>query len=346
MLGVLEMVDENLNMENLRMVLERMSGVLDSGVGSDMGDVSHVRVGVIGCGCEQHSCGAVRGGSMEEGVVVRYLNSNDFEQLRKAHVNDVGYDIGCAEDGVLKARSIGKIRTGVRIAIPVGYEGVMSPRGGLAIDHGVIAISPPIDPGYRGEIFILVVNTSAWDFEYRKGFRLAQLVIRPVFCGRMVKVDGIKELGRSVDGRGDTGFGNSGIGGFPDGFPGGVGDGVGDGAGGVVVSGDECEVDGGCDGGCGRGHELKKQEPEPEKKPEEKEPEKKPMTWRDIAVESWRKKSAGCPAVFRTRDYEKRAGRVDVDIQKCVSDVRLCGVIGGNECDYSVCPFVFWGRSV
>jgi dUTP pyrophosphatase len=100
------------------------------------------------------------------------------------------------------------IPTGVRLAIPAGYEGQVRPRSGLAIRHGVTVLNAPgtIDADYRGEIRVLLINTSNETYTIEDGDRIAQLVIAPVVRGRFVRSD--TELGESV--RGEGGFGSTG----------------------------------------------------------------------------------------------------------------------------------------
>ncbi len=100
------------------------------------------------------------------------------------------------------------IPTGVRLAIPRGYEGQVRPRSGLAIRHGVTVLNAPgtIDADYRGEIRVLLFNTSNETYTVAAGDRIAQLVIAPVVRGRFVQSD--TELDESV--RGEGGFGSTG----------------------------------------------------------------------------------------------------------------------------------------
>jgi dUTP pyrophosphatase len=100
------------------------------------------------------------------------------------------------------------IPTGVRLAIPSGYEGQVRPRSGLAIRHGVTVLNAPgtIDADYRGEIRVLLINTSNETYTIENGDRIAQLVVAPVVRGRFVRSD--TDLGESM--RGEGGFGSTG----------------------------------------------------------------------------------------------------------------------------------------
>ena len=120
-----------------------------------------------------------------------------------------GCDI-CAflnEDFVLKAGERALIPTGVKIAIPDGFEVQVRPRSGLAAKNGVTVLNTPgtIDSDYRGEIKVILINLGEDDFVIKNGDRIAQLVVAPVTQGVFVKVD-------ALDGteRGEKGFGSTG----------------------------------------------------------------------------------------------------------------------------------------
>lgn len=99
------------------------------------------------------------------------------------------------------------IETGLYIEIPYGYEGQVRPRSGLALSYGVTVLNSPgtIDSDYRGEIKIMLHNTSNMDFIVSNGDRIAQLVICPVI---QVELEVVNELS-STD-RGSSGFGSTG----------------------------------------------------------------------------------------------------------------------------------------
>ena len=126
-----------------------------------------------------------------------------------ARHGDAGADLVAREDVVLAARG-GRavVPTGVAVAIPEGYAGLVLPRSGLAVRHGVTVVNAPglVDAGYRGELRVVLVNTDpAADYVVHRGDRIAQLVIVAVEQVAMTVVD---ELPGSERGRG--GFGHSG----------------------------------------------------------------------------------------------------------------------------------------
>jgi dUTP pyrophosphatase len=91
--------------------------------------------------------------------------------------------------------------------MPNGVVGLVHPRSGLAVKHGITVLNAPgtIDAGYRGEIMVPLLNTSTEDFAIAKGDRIAQLIFQRVELARFISVS---ELPDSA--RGDTGFGSSG----------------------------------------------------------------------------------------------------------------------------------------
>ncbi len=102
------------------------------------------------------------------------------------------------------------IPTGFAVAIPLGYEGQVRPRSGLAIRHGITLINAPgtIDSDYRGEIRVILRNTGEAPFVIRRGDRIAQLVIAPVVQPEWEEVESTEDLGGTS--RGDGGFGHTG----------------------------------------------------------------------------------------------------------------------------------------
>ncbi|MRG96012.1 dUTP diphosphatase [Polyangium spumosum] len=99
------------------------------------------------------------------------------------------------------------VPTGVRVAIPEGYEGQVRPRSGLALKFGITVLNAPgtIDPDYRGELMVLLVNHGEAPFVVRRGERIAQLVICPVARAELVVVESLDDTARGEGGYGSTG---------------------------------------------------------------------------------------------------------------------------------------------
>jgi dUTP pyrophosphatase len=124
-----------------------------------------------------------------------------------AKPGDAGADLRSFETLVLAAGARALVRTGIRIAMPDGYVGLVHPRSGLAVKHGITVLNSPgtIDAGYRGEIMVPLLNTSTEDFQIEKGDRIAQILFQQVEIARFVPVTELPESSR-----GETGFGSSG----------------------------------------------------------------------------------------------------------------------------------------
>ena len=125
------------------------------------------------------------------------------------HLDDAGYDL-CAREGVELAAAGGRalVPTGIAIAIPAGYGGFVQPRSGLALRHGVTCLNTPglIDPQYRGEIKVLLVNTDpTMLYRVERGDRIAQLVVQRVESVEWVQVQTLDETARDTFGFGSTG---------------------------------------------------------------------------------------------------------------------------------------------
>ena len=99
------------------------------------------------------------------------------------------------------------IPTGVAIALPPGFEGQVRPRSGLALRSGITALNSPgtIDADYRGEIKVILINHGAERVTFRRGDRIAQLVIAPIARVQWQEAADLDETGRGAGGFGSTG---------------------------------------------------------------------------------------------------------------------------------------------
>lgn len=133
----------------------------------------------------------------------------DFELSppTRAHPDDVGWDLMTSVDVDLKPGERSAVPTGVAVAIPPGYAGLVLPRSGNARRHGVGVVNSPglIDPGYRGEIAVLLINHGTEPVRFRRGERIAQLMVVAVPDITWVEADTLSETER-----GSGGFGSSG----------------------------------------------------------------------------------------------------------------------------------------
>ncbi len=117
-----------------------------------------------------------------------------------------GMDLRSTRDVTLAPLERQLVGTGVRMAIPDGYEGQVRPRSGLALRLGITMVNSPgtIDSDYRGEIGIILINLSSDAVVLKQGQRIAQLVICPITKAELVPVDKLDETERGEGGFGST----------------------------------------------------------------------------------------------------------------------------------------------
>lgn len=118
-----------------------------------------------------------------------------------------GMDLRLAQSVTLEPMQRTLASTGLRMAIPRGYEGQVRPRSGLALRHGLSMVNTPgtIDADYRGEIQLILINLGSEVVQLAKGERVAQLVIAPVAQATMVEVTTLDTTERGEGGFGSTG---------------------------------------------------------------------------------------------------------------------------------------------
>jgi dUTP pyrophosphatase len=127
-----------------------------------------------------------------------------------AHPGDAGADLHTAVDCTLEPGERALLPTGLAIAIPDGYAAFVHPRSGLAVSYGVSLVNAPgtIDAGYRGEIKVSIVNLDPRKaVEFRRGDRIAQLVVQQVEHARFHEVAVLPGSARADGGFGSTGQG-------------------------------------------------------------------------------------------------------------------------------------------
>lgn len=125
-----------------------------------------------------------------------------------AHPGDAGADLRTTVDLVLAPGERALVPTGIALALPEGYVGLVHPRSGLAARHGLSIVNTPgtVDAGYRGEVKVLLVNLDRTEpVELRRGDRVAQLVVQRVERAAFVEVDALPDSARGSGGYGSTG---------------------------------------------------------------------------------------------------------------------------------------------
>ena len=131
----------------------------------------------------------------------------DARPPERTRPGDAGYDLRCVEPFALDPGERRLVPTGVAIALPPGTAGLVVPRSGLAIKHGISVVNGPglVDPNYRGELRVILVNLGAERFEAQTGDRIAQLLIVPFVAPDLQLVDELPESERGANGFGSSG---------------------------------------------------------------------------------------------------------------------------------------------
>jgi dUTP pyrophosphatase len=126
----------------------------------------------------------------------------------RAYDHDAAYDLCAAEDLSLEPLARAVVGTGIALGLPPGLAALTLPRSGLAARHGISIVNAPglIDPGYRGEVRIIILNTDTVEpFSVHTGDRIAQLLFLPLTDVSLVAADDLEDTHR-----GTRGFGSSG----------------------------------------------------------------------------------------------------------------------------------------
>ncbi len=131
--------------------------------------------------------------------------TDDPNQFQKAHSTDAGYDILADQAILIRSNDKVLVDTGLKVAIPAGYVGIIKSRSGLAAKHSLEVGAGVIDCGYTGEVRVLIYNHSYRDYEIGRGDKVAQMVIVPI-CMLPVKLVGSLEDSE----RGEGGFNSTG----------------------------------------------------------------------------------------------------------------------------------------
>ena len=141
-------------------------------------------------------------------VEIRVKRLNPDARIPKAaKVGDVAFDLYSVIDYDIKPGERYAVPTGIAVEIPIGYEGQVRPRSGLALKEGITVLNTPgtIDSGYRGEVKTIMINHGNVPFQITKGMRISQLAIRPVPDVEFIEVDELSETERGEGGFGSTG---------------------------------------------------------------------------------------------------------------------------------------------
>ncbi len=137
---------------------------------------------------------------------IRLLHTDAVPPAR-TRAGDAGYDLRATERVSIPQDGRRLVGTGIAIALPEGVAGLVTPRSGLAIEHGLTLLNAPglIDPNYRGEIKVILHNTSERRYTVEIGDRVAQLLLVPYWAPELEVVDELPTTSRGSDGFGSSG---------------------------------------------------------------------------------------------------------------------------------------------
>lgn len=138
---------------------------------------------------------------------IRFTLDDGATAPTRAHGTDAGLDLYSSRGCPINPGERRLVSTGVHVAIPPGYVGMICPRSGLAHKHGLTVLNAPgiIDAGYTGEIKVNLHNTGDVLQHVDAGDRIAQLVITPIADAQLEQVDTLGTTGRGDNGHGSTG---------------------------------------------------------------------------------------------------------------------------------------------
>jgi dUTP pyrophosphatase len=142
---------------------------------------------------------------------IKFVNLSDNPDPIWAKEGDSGFDLRANESGILKPLERMLISTGLFFEIPKGYDIEVKSRSGLAFKHGIGVLTGTIDQNYRGEVKVLLFNISNENFEFKKGDRIAQAIVRNRISddfGALIKLQELNQLSETE--RGSGGFGSTG----------------------------------------------------------------------------------------------------------------------------------------
>jgi dUTP pyrophosphatase len=141
---------------------------------------------------------------------VEVVNLSSHELPKYSTNESAGLDLRAELESpiVLEPGQRSLIPTGLKIALPTGYEAQVRPRSGLAYKHGITVLNSPgtIDADYRGDVGVILINHGSESFTIENGERIAQLII-----AKFVQIDWDEVLNLSTTSRGEGGFGSTGV---------------------------------------------------------------------------------------------------------------------------------------
>ena len=144
--------------------------------------------------------------ALTDTLEIRLLHPDAVPPSR-SRSGDAGYDLRATERVSIPQEGRRLVGTGIAVALPEGVAGLVTPRSGLAIEHGLTLLNAPglIDPNYRGEIKVILHNTSERRYTVELGDRVAQLLLVPYWAPELEVVEALPETERGAGGFGSSG---------------------------------------------------------------------------------------------------------------------------------------------
>jgi dUTP pyrophosphatase len=136
-------------------------------------------------------------------VNVLYTGSGSLKRMTPS---SAGFDLTSDEQKTLSPYSVAVVKTGVKLEMPPHMYAAVLPRSGLASKHGIVAVTGTIDSDYRGELCVILYNTTHTTFHVSVGDRIAQLVFHELAPVELKEVQTLSETTRGTNGFGSTGL--------------------------------------------------------------------------------------------------------------------------------------------
>lgn len=144
-----------------------------------------------------------------ESIQVKIENNSNIPLPKYQSDHAVGFDLHAANDELITIQPghSALIPTGLKLALPKGYEAQIRPRSGLALKKQISIVNTPgtVDPDYRGEVGVILINHGQKDFTVNFKDRIAQMIINKVTRAKFISVDKLDETARGEGGFGSTG---------------------------------------------------------------------------------------------------------------------------------------------
>ena len=123
----------------------------------------------------------------------------------KANISDAGYDLYALSGAIVEKNCHKLIKTGIALAIPEGYVGLIWPRSGMAYKHGIDVFAGVIDSSYRGDVGVILYNSQRLDYKIQKGDRIAQILFQRIENFDLNLVENLDDTNRGTGGFGSSG---------------------------------------------------------------------------------------------------------------------------------------------